>query len=341
MAMTAFSDHRSPGSHSIVSTMREDQSIVACFVAHHLQAEVDEIFLFLDAPDPETEAMLATTPRVRVTICTDAYWQTTPLGHRPDAVVRRQLLNAEQARKWMRSDWLIHIDSDEFLVSENSLRQELADLPMNVDLVRIRNLERVFPQDFTPTHVFQGMFRDQISGEPAEVEKVYGSSAMYLHNGLSGYSRGKTAMRSNSVRRPRLHPPRQQAKDEPTAHVCASTRLLHFDGFTPLHWVAKLLRRIDTNMTRGNTGRKNQIGYLKNATTVDQQRDLFQQLMTLDHDRQRKLTEAGLLLTTDFNPLPAVGSVFPEYGFDVSPSSIDRRIVASNPERFKALNLSL
>lgn len=328
-----------PGSYSIVSTMLEDPAIVAAFVAHHLQMDADRIFIFLDAARPEVEAILAPLPRVRTTVCDDAYWKASRFGHRPDHVVRRQLANAEQAGDWARSQWLVHIDSDEFLQQSGSLGRELGDLPPAVNLVRIRNLERVLTTGLNPTTIFQGVFRDQITAGKADEERVYGPAARYLRNGLTGYVRGKTATRIGSGVPMKLHPPLGTDPDDSAIHVASSTCLYHFDGFTALHWLAKLCRRIDNNMTGGHKGRAAQMAFIKSASSRAERFALFRQLMVLDPSVQQNLAALGLLLDQAFDPLPAMKAVFPDRTFDLSAEKFDSRLVAANRPWYESLDL--
>lgn len=324
----------SPGSYSIVSTMREAPEIVAAFVAHHLTMKADEIFLFLDAPNPEVTEMLADLPRVRVTVCDDAYWLKIGYRRRPANVVRRQLGNAEQARKLTRSEWLIHIDSDEFLHETGDLVGELASVPDTFTQVKIRNIERCWPKGFQPSHIFDGLLRDQIVGQPDLLLDVYGQAAQFLHNGFAGYVVGKTAIRVNSARPMKLHVQNREVRLGEVVYVCTSTILLHFDGLTPLHWISKFLRRLEADQMGGSRKRRKQLDFIANSATHEERLAFFEMLMVLDAPTQTKLAELGALTALKFDPSPAMNAVFPGRAFDLSVENVEKRYVSARPEWF-------
>lgn len=327
-----------PGSYSIVSTMREQPEIIAAFVAHHLTLDVQELMIFLDGPDPEVEAMLAGLPRCRVTICNDQYWQDVQACERPQNVVQRQKKNYNLARKWASSDWLVHIDSDEFLMTTGSLSAELAAIGPETDLVRIRNLERFMPEGAVSSHIYQGLFRDQIIDRKLG-RAIYGDSARLLNNGLTGYKRGKTATRVSSTQNFGLHAPKTEDDENDTAHSSVSTQLLHFDGFTPLHWVSKLLKRFARGQTKGSKARQQQMNFLSEASTGAERVSLYQKLMVLTPDVQNELRKQGALREFSFDPLPAMTTTFPGRSFDLTPASFDRRMINANSHWFTTMDL--
>jgi Glycosyl transferase family 2 len=325
-----------PGSYSIVSTMREAPEIVAAFVAHHLTMKADEVFVFLDAPNPEVSEMLADLPRCRVTVCDDAYWLAIGHKRRPRNIVRRQLRNAEQARKLSQSEWLIHIDSDEFLHETGDLVAELASVPDTCSLVKINNIERCWPKGVQPSHIFDGIFRDQIIDKSDLMLEVYGQSAQFLHNGFAGYVVGKTAIRVDSTRPMKLHVQKRETRRGDLPFLCTSTTLLHFDGFTPLHWISKFLRRLEANQLGGSRKRQKQLDFIAKAATDEERLALFEKIMVLDAPTQTKLAELGALKSLNFDPSPAIKAVFPGRTFDLSVENVEQHYVSARPEWFTA-----
>lgn len=327
------------GSYSIVSTMREAPEIIAAFVAHHLTTEAETIFVFLDGPDPVAQDMLAALPRCQVTICDDAYWQDRNRGKRPGGVVRRQLFNAQQARLATRSEWLIHIDADEFLWLGTGLRQELAGLAASVDRVRLRNIERVMPEGKTPQHIYQGVFRSPLERGQNRARQIYGEDLKFLNRGLSGYVLGKTISRVASSTPLTLHLLPRDRNGEPVVFPTAgSTTLLHFDGFTTLHWVSKLLKHL-ANGTLGTKFRQEQMSFLYQAKSAAERFSLFQRLNVLDVRKMSKLAGFNALTDIAFDPMPAMQTHFPGRDFDLSPQAFDRRMIAANPTWFSELDL--
>ena len=193
---------------SLVTTMLGVPETILPCIAHHLQSDAVRLHIYLDAPLPRIEAALAGHPRCVVTVCDGAHWARRP-GGRPDGVVRRQMANVEHARQNSDSDWLVHVDSDEFLVATDPaqplvLGAELARVPAGHDWVRIAPLERVMPPTPEPQSIFDGMFR-AASTDAALIAAAYGRGAQYLQRGLSGHSRGKIGFRRKTRLRVRLH----------------------------------------------------------------------------------------------------------------------------------------
>jgi hypothetical protein len=332
---------------SLVSTMHGlPETILPC-IAHHLQSDAEFLHIYLDAPNPPVEAALATQPRCLVTICDEAYWSTHPKG-RLGGVVRRQMANLRHAKRHGTSDWLVHVDSDEFLVpaypdAKLSLGVELARMPENHDWARISPMERVLLAEMPQVSIFDGMFRTATTNK-AIIADAYGDAARFLSKGLSGHTRGKIAFRRKSQLKPRLHdviflpspgerPPITLPDDQlPPFTALTGTRLLHFNGWTPLHLQAKLLRFIDAGKTGGhNRGRRAAVGYMVEHNDPLQWQAVMDSILRLPEKTQAVLLEQGLLRPQSFNPESITRQTFPGTDLTFSASDFDARLRAANP----------
>lgn len=113
------------------------------FTAYHLQAGAHRIYLYLDAPCPEAIPHLQGHPKVRVTICDAEHWQKVNNG-RPAKHQNRQTLNATHAyHRRVEVEWLIHMDVDEFLVSDQPITAHLAGLDAGTPTLRVRPMEQL------------------------------------------------------------------------------------------------------------------------------------------------------------------------------------------------------
>lgn len=126
----------------ICATIKAPMEEVLRFVAYHLECGAHRLYLYLDAPDPATEAALKAHPRVRLRVCDASYWRQRGMK-RPHKHQVRQAANANHAYgRRVEMDWLAHIDVDEFLWTEGqSIAARLAETPADVDSLRLRPME--------------------------------------------------------------------------------------------------------------------------------------------------------------------------------------------------------
>jgi len=337
----------SSGIWSLVSTMRGTPEMVGAFVAHHLQTDALNIHVYLDEANPEVEAMLAPlAPRVITTVCDAAYWAGTRHGEKPGLIISRQVFNAEHARARSAAGWLVHIDSDEFLQDKGHagttlLSAELAAIPGIVHWARLSHLERVFERDTNPVSIFDGVFRRRID-DPEVSTEIYGTGSAFLRFGYSGPFVGKIAIRVNSPIRMRLHSaswPGQRGivgdRMRPPFVVVAGTQILHFDGWTPLQWIAKLFRRIDDDrVNSGHSGRQAQLHFMNDAISLAEQLSLFQMIQTLPRDKIDRLLQIGLMTDRPFDPRPAIAKAFPDRQFSFSIVDFDAGLRRNDPDFF-------
>lgn len=324
---------RQPGSWSVVTTLRGTPQVVAPFVSHHLDMGAQSLFIYLDGPDPALQRLLDPLPQVQLTVCDEAHWQSMNKPLSTTGLVQRQLANARHAQQRAQSDWLLHIDSDEFLHPQQSagasLAQELAELPRDMLWARIPNLERVVARETRQQGLFDGMFRDQVT-DPDLEQRIYGEDHVFLRNGFSGYIRGKTAIRVSADLSWRLH--LAQGPSGPAPHATLqNTRILHFDGWTPRHWITKIMRRV-TDTSGAHSGRRAQITRMRDMVeNPTGQLALFDRVQTLSPETEARLRAEGLLHDIGFDPRPSLARYFPGFSSDLTAASFDRPLEQDRP----------
>ena len=342
---------------SLVMTMHGVPEITLPCVAYHLQTDAEFLHIYLDSPNPVVEAALATQPRCIVTVCDDTYWAQYPVHGRPKIIVGRQLANFDHARRASGSDWLIHLDADEFLVnidpsSVPDVTGALLAVPEDHDWLRISVMERVMLRGSPQQTIFDGIFRSKIHNAEL-VEKVYGAFSHHLQFGLSGYHRGKIGMRRSSTLEPRLHavvvPRPGKPKTAADAHpsllppftIPPRLRLLHFEGWTSLHWVSKFIRLIEAGRAHLEhaAGRKASLGYMLANTDRKARLELFEMVQSLDPAHAAELSKAGLARLHPFNPIDLTRRVFPGVDLDFSVAAFEARLRANDPGLFERNNL--
>lgn len=342
-------------SWSLVSTMLGAPEALLPCIAHHLQSDAEHLYIYLDAPDPIIDAALADHPRCIVTVCDAAYWADSP-GGRPAGVVPRQKANLENARRRSTSHWLVHVDSDEFLVTEEAqsrlvLGQQLADVPPDHDWVRILPMERVVVADQNPQTIFDGVFRSQ-TPDAALIEAAYGPGAAFLHRGLSGHVRGKIGFRRETEFEVRLHDlvvptpaqrPRRKLQSSAKLVPCTelpNVRLLHFEGWSPLHWASKLVRFAEAGrLDRHQRGRRAAVRFMCDHEAPADRLSLFDKVQCLSPEGLALLDAAGLIRNTPFDPVALTRATFPGVELDFSIQSFDDRIRALSPSVYQRSGL--
>lgn len=340
-------------SWSLVSLIHGDPVSVLPFVAHHLHSDAQHLHLYLDAPAPGVEQALATRPRCIVTVCTPWFWRKLrPLTGRPAQLAERQIAILRHARAHAASDWLVHLDSDEFLVHPDpSLPLQagaaLQEVPRGHDWTCILPCERVLGPHQKATTIFDGLFRMPTRRKPL-LTRIYGDSAPYLTQGVTGHSRGKPAFRRDTTLHPRIHdvihPPafgRRQKAAYPPAELphfttSDSLTLLHFEGWTTLHWMAKLFRYIEAGQITGhNAGRNAAKRFLMDHPDPATRRAFAHALRHLPQGSIPQLEQAGLLRRAPFDPAALTRATFPDIRFDFTVEGFDAGLRAADPAFFR------
>lgn len=175
----------------LVATILAPAEEIRRFAAYHLEAGAHRLYLYLDAENPEAFESLKAHPKIRVTTCDEAYWQRL-CGKRPQKHQVRQSQNATRA--YTRADdvdWLIHMDVDEFLVSDRPVDEVLTNMPPAQKIARIRPMEAL-AGDGTAFKAFipNGPERAQI------VSALYPTYGDYVKGGFLSHLAGKVFVRT-------------------------------------------------------------------------------------------------------------------------------------------------
>lgn len=301
-------------SWAVVSTMDEPAPLVAAFAAHYLSIGASEVHIFLDQPDPEAEALLAGLPQVFVTVCDAAYWKVNKPRTRPVMHFSRQCRNAQKVYDTTQVDWLLHCDADEYVQDGEAVVAALAAAPDVALYMRLLVAERVTLKEVPQLEIFDGIFRYGIKDFAKFGPEVYGLLCDFFRNGVTGHLAGKAFNRVGAGLQVSLHSPRGVQPHR----VIETTRLMHFDGLTRLHFMLKLLRRAhepegDANARHG-TSRITQFEALRESVEDPEHRDaLVTLLKEIDADQAALLEAKGVLERSQFDPHPALA----RYGLKV------------------------
>lgn len=318
---------------AVVAMVEEPAPLVLAFVQHMLAIGATGVDLFLDKPNAQAQEMLAATPGCRVTVVDDAFWDAVPGGGRPSKKPSRQFAVAEIAYRRCEADWLLHCDCDEFLRQDTAFLTELAAAPDDVTHMTLRVGERVWTGP-TPSP-YGGVFRRMHADYETFGPQLHGEHAPYFISGLSGHIVGKSLTRTGRALRPTVHfavPSDGSgfAHGKPEVYV-RSSRILHFDGITPLHFAIKMLRHVyDTGSDAPRTAAEMPPHRLAQMAQVPALvadpaalAGLVMRIMSLTPVQADMLRERNLLDEVPFRP-----RVTPEVAAMLSPAGIDKRLRA-------------
>ncbi|EEW60763.1 conserved hypothetical protein [Ruegeria sp. TrichCH4B] len=337
---------------AVVATVAEPIELIAAFAAYHIEMGAAQVFLFLDAPRPGDADILEKLPGVQAICCDAAYWQERLQRARPDSLTRVQRVNANYAYEQTSADWLFHIDADEYLVSERGISDVLADVSEQVDYLRVQNLERVY-RPHQQDQTFTTLFRVPFEGLRWQERDLFGSAAVFTHKGFAGYTAGKGAGRADRELKLALHKANFQKgaarTGPPNETQCSEILLAHFDGFTPLSWMAKLLRYTDLGTYDWQPGKGRGKGQRKRAKQIDFARyyggelrrlvELHMLLKVVLPDQEQDLTQHGWLLELPVDPVAALRKLLPDHAWSFSADSVNASLRArAAPQRQIALN---
>ncbi|WP_223423341.1 glycosyltransferase family 2 protein [Tateyamaria pelophila] len=161
------------------------------FAAYHLEQGAHRLYLYLDAENPDAYATLKAHSKIRVQTCDVAHWKKL-IGKRPDRHQVRQTLNATHAyNRRAEVDWLIHMDVDEFLVSQPPIAEALGALDRTQIAARVRPVELLGGSDRA--------FKAFIPAGPnrrALVNEIYPTFGTYVRGGFLSHLAGKLFVRT-------------------------------------------------------------------------------------------------------------------------------------------------
>lgn len=180
----------------VCATVKAPVGAILRFVAYHLEAGANCIWIYLDEPNPEAFAALDQHPQCRVVTCDTDYWQRI-FGRRPKKHQVRQTRNATRTlARASDVDWLLHADVDEFLVSPRPVAMVLSDVLDEALTARVRPMELLAAEAFNGGKM---AFKDFIPAGPDRdiiVSELYPRYGTVLKGGFLSHLAGKIFVRT-------------------------------------------------------------------------------------------------------------------------------------------------
>lgn len=233
----------------VVSTMKAPEDKVLAFAAHHLSLGADHLWLFFDDPSQPIPRPLADHPRVTVTLCDENHWIRTS-RKRPPQHQNRQTQNARLTyRELVTSDWIVHIDVDEFLLPARPIAAILDDAPAETIAMKLEPFEAMhdplLPDDIFTSREFRGALRHE---HWPRRRAALGPYRKVIRDGMLSHTVGKVIYRTRVAGLlPRLHAVMVNREFVKTPDWQPEVKLLHFHAQDRADWLARLPFR----MTKG------------------------------------------------------------------------------------------
>jgi hypothetical protein len=284
-------------SWGLVSTIKAPEDKVLAFAAHHLSLGADHLWLYFDDPAAPIPEALANHPRVNVTLCDDAHW--TMVGKkRPPQHQNRQTHNARYTyRSKTTTDWIVHIDVDEFILTPRPIATILDETPAETIAMKLEPFEAMhdplLPDDIYTSREFRGALRHE---HWPRRRAALGPYRKVIRDGMLSHTVGKVIYRTQVPGLlPRLHAVMVDKEFVPTPVWHPEMKLLHFHSQDRAAWLAALPFR----MTKGAYQFRPELQAFLAEATPEEIDKFYRRTQILPVDLRDELVKVGRVLIAD------------------------------------------
>lgn len=301
----------------LVSTIKAPARDVLRFAAFHLQAGAHRLYIYLDDDNPTAVNALKSHPKCRVIPCDDSYWRKH--GGRPQKHQARQSVNATQAyKRHAKVDWLIHIDVDEYLVSEQGVAAVLSQISSDTIAARIRPMEAL-SGDTTAFKKFIPNGPDRLR----LVRALYPTYGEYVKGGFLSHLAGKLFIRTGlDNTRLQIHNAFQGKTALPAIDQLRGIDLAHTHAKTWEDWQASYRYRLEHGSyrdglapnkprDRGGLSMHDLFTMIESEDGTAGLRAFFDEVCADTPDLRDRLNAQGLLGLVDLNLNRCLATHFP------------------------------
>lgn len=258
---------------STVTTLKAPLEETLSFVHYHLNIGIDHMYLFFDDPEDEAIPYITELEKATVIPCNEEHWNK--MGVNPGAEVQiKQEANATFAFHFARNsgfEWIIHMDSDELIYNNTSIKDYFRQISEEVDVIRFPVMEAT-PQKEEYKNAFKEINHFKVftalptqtknfSTDQTEIKrqkltariwynkkrlaKYLGSKSASKQKFLYGHEVGKSATRTSAaIRKISCHIPVPENNTDPRLIVSKSIFVLHYDCMGFKKWKSKWHNRI-------------------------------------------------------------------------------------------------
>jgi len=284
-------------SWSLVATVKAPEEKVLAFAAHHLSLGADHLWLYFDDPDQPIPQPLVDHPRVTVTLCDTAHW--TRVGKpRPPQHQNRQTQNARFTyREKVTSDWIVHIDVDEFILTPRPIATILDETPAETIAMKLEPFEAMhdplLPDDIYTSREFRGALRHE---HWPRRRAALGPYRKVIRDGMLSHTVGKVIYRTRVPGLlPRLHAVMVNKEFVKTPDWHPEMQLLHFHAQDKPAWLAAVPFR----MTRGAYQFRPELQAFLAESDPEEIDRFYRRTQILSVDLRDELVKAGRVILAD------------------------------------------
>ena len=236
------------------------------------------MYLFFDDPDDLAIDALKDETRVTCVRCDDRHWETFTSRSRAELSLNTiQRSNTSMALQLARNagyTWLAHIDSDELIYFPGNLKQRMAQIPSNIQVIKLTTLESVAEEKITtldlskfeyfkthyptrpytvkhpgflldPSQFLQYYWHNFLYRQKIRLAKWMGIDQPFRYGYLKGHFTGKSIVRTDAaVEVLKEHYP-VVAKGVLRMLLFSNLFVLHYDAPTYIAWKNKWVMRYE------------------------------------------------------------------------------------------------
>ena len=284
-------------SWAVVTTMKAPEEKVLAFAAHHLSLGADHLWLFFDDPAQAIPEPLTRHPRVTVTLCDEDHWLRA-CKKRPPQHQNRQTQNARLTyRSMVTSDWIAHIDVDEFILTPRPIAAILDETPADTIAMKLEPFEAMhdplLPDDIYTSREFRGALRHE---HWPRRRAALGPYRKVIRDGMLSHTVGKVIYRTRVPGLlPRLHAVMLDKVFVPTPEWQPEMKLLHFHSQDRTDW----LGRIPFRMTKGAYQFRPELQAFLAEATPEEIDKFYRRTQIMSVDLRDELAKVGRVIIAD------------------------------------------
>jgi Glycosyl transferase family 2 len=284
-------------SWGVVSTMKAPEEKVLAFAAHHLSLGADHLWLFFDDPAQPIPDALARHPRVTVTLCDGDHWLHA-CKKRPPQHQNRQTQNARLTyRELVTTDWIVHIDVDEFILTPRPVAAILDETAADIIAMKLEPFEAMhdplLSDDIYTAREFRGALRHE---HWPRRRAALGPYRKVIRDGMLSHTVGKVIYRTRVPGLlPRLHAVMVDREFVKTPEWQPEMKLLHFHSQDKAAWLAAM----EFRMTKGAYQFRPELQSFLAESPPEEIDRFYRRTQILSVDLRNELAKVGRVILAD------------------------------------------